>query len=117
MKDVGFGNHNSKVVFTRKEAYVTPKKKEIHYRTLSKWKNLNASFNKPYYPNKKKGTLFYWKKPRHMSSRTIVRISRSNTRQGNLVVKENKLYVATMLINKGKDPTGYIDIGATQHMA
>jgi hypothetical protein len=26
MKDVGFGNHNSKVVFTRKEAYVTPKK-------------------------------------------------------------------------------------------
>jgi hypothetical protein len=35
MKDVGFGNHNSKVVFTRKEAYVTPKKK-IHYRTLSK---------------------------------------------------------------------------------
>jgi len=52
-----------------------------------------------------------------MSSRTIVRISRSNTRQGNLVVKENKLYVATMLINKGKDPTRYIDIGATQHMA
>lgn len=89
------------------------KKLKIHDKTLSKWENLNASFSKPYYPNKKKGTFFYCKKPRHMSSRTIVKISRSNTRQGNLVVKEKKLYVATMLINKGKDPTRYIDIGAT----
>jgi hypothetical protein len=27
MKDVGFGNDNSKALFTRKEAYVIPEKK------------------------------------------------------------------------------------------
>jgi hypothetical protein len=41
---------------------------------------------------------------------------RCNTRQGNLVVPKKKLYVTTMLIIKGKNPTWYIDIGATWHM-
>ncbi len=34
-------------------------------------------------------------------------------RQGNIVVEDNRLYVATTLITKKKDPTWYIDTWTT----
>ncbi len=37
-------------------------------------------------------------------------------RERNIIVEDNRFFVATTLITKGKDPTWYIDIRTTQHM-
>jgi hypothetical protein len=69
MKDFGFGNDNSK----HKERSLCHSKKNSLIEPWQIKGNLNASSNKPYYPNNKKVICFYCKKLGHMSLRTIVK--------------------------------------------
>ncbi len=64
---------------------------------------------------KKKKTCFYCKNLGDVINDCCKRID--NIRQGNIIVEDNRLYVAISLITKGKDPGWYINIGTTQHMA
>jgi hypothetical protein len=41
---------------------------------------------------------------------------KENIREGNIIIEDNRFFVATTLITKGKNPTWYIDIGTTQHI-
>jgi hypothetical protein len=66
MKDLGFGNDNSKVLFIGKNL-MSFQKKNVPHRTLQKdGGNLNAFFNKPYFHNEKKMICFYCKKLGHV---------------------------------------------------
>jgi hypothetical protein len=66
MKDLGFGNDNSKVLFIGKNP-MSFQKKNVPHRTLQKdGGNQNAFFNTPYVLNKKKVICFYCKKPGHV---------------------------------------------------
>jgi hypothetical protein len=67
MKDFGFGNDNSKVLFIGKNL-MSFQKKNVPRRTLQKdGGNLNAFLNTPYVLNKKKVICFYFKKPSHLN--------------------------------------------------
>jgi hypothetical protein len=50
--------------------------------------------------------------------RTILAVKANNNcnNQSNIVTKEHRLYVATLIIKEELDRTWYIDIGAIQHM-
>ncbi len=62
---------------------------------------------------KKKETCFYCKKLGDVIKDCWKRIDdeKNNIRQGNIIVEDNRLYVAISLLTKGKDPARYINIG------
>lgn len=87
----------------------------------SKGKNSSKTFDmKKHFFNKKCLYCKNFKKLGHMikDCKTIWAVEASNNRnnQSNIVTKEHRFYVATLIVKEELDHTWYIDIGATQHM-
>jgi hypothetical protein len=69
----------------------------------------------------KKLKCFYCEKLRHIFKNcekiVVVKVAKSTTKQENVAIGSDKLYVVALITRNGKDPTLCLDIGATQHMA
>jgi len=68
----------------------------------------------------KKLKCFCCKRPKHLiknyNKLIVIKIAKSTTKQDNVTIGSDKLYVVVLIIRNGKDPTLCLDIGATQHM-
>jgi hypothetical protein len=49
-------------------------------------------------------------------TRLVVEANNNSNNQSNIVTKEQRLYVATLVAKEELNPTWYIDTKATQHM-
>jgi len=127
LKKIGFGNDNMKALFVGKRPHPSYSQKKFGpYRSSfqdSKPMQREASSNKQSFDSyKKKVKCFYCKKVGHEIRDCRKRIADEKRQkasgQSNLVIDDNaRLYVATALFTKEKDPVWYVDTGATQHMA
>ncbi len=69
----------------------------------------------------KKLKSFYYKRFEHLfkycEKIILVKVVESTTKQDNVAIGSDNLYVVALITRNGKDPTLCLDISATQHMA
>jgi hypothetical protein len=69
----------------------------------------------------KKLKCFYCKSLGHLFKNCetiiVVKVAKPTTKQDNVTIGSDKLYVVALITRNGKDPTLCQDIGASQHMA
>lgn len=68
----------------------------------------------------KKLKCFYYKRLKHLfkncEKTVVVKVAKSTTKQDNVAIGSDKLYVVVLIPRNGKDPTLFLDINAAQHM-
>jgi len=66
------------------------------------------------------GGVSHGKKLKHMiknyKTKLTTKVNSNNNNQFNIVTKDHKLYVGTLVVKELLDPTWYINIGAAEHM-
>jgi len=66
------------------------------------------------------GGASHGKKLKHMiknyKTKLSTKVNNKNNNQFNIVTKDHRLYVGTLIVKELLDPTWYINIRATQHM-